>query len=293
MEIRVELRDHYERSCREVQRYETSYSGRYILGVQDVLDAHFMLADYFFERDEPMTYGIKSVQALVSCLDRQLVGYGRRTKWTSEFEIVATLYFGLIKNHAFHDGNKRTALLTVLHHLWICGRTTTMGQKKLELLTVAVADNKLKDRYRQFASYTKKEDPEVRFLAWFLRKNSRPIDRKDYVVTYRQLDAILKRHGYSLEHPKNNTIEVVHHQTVSRRVGLFKKEAVVEQRRVCTVGFPGWKTQVSKKDVKTIRSQAQLRPEDGVDSQVFFNDINPMGSFIATYGGPLRRLSHK
>lgn len=65
------------------------------------------------------------------------------TKWKTDLQILSTLFFGLIMNHPFHDGNKRTAFLIMLYHLNLIGRTPIEREELYEELTVNIAANNL------------------------------------------------------------------------------------------------------------------------------------------------------
>jgi death-on-curing protein len=102
-----------------------------------VLRAHFLVADYFLGPGRGMAgVGPRSVQLLQSAVSRQYVEYQGYRKWTDSFDIAATLFFGLVKNHPFHDANKRTALLTTLFQLQTQGRLPTARQDEFEELTL-------------------------------------------------------------------------------------------------------------------------------------------------------------
>jgi hypothetical protein len=178
----------------------------------------------------------------------------------------------------------------LLGHLLKIGRTPDAGQKAFEDLAVATAANKLGD-YLQFSKFKKKsEDPEVSFLADFLRRNTREIDKKHYLVTFRQLDTILRRYGVSLEDPQDNHINVIREVEKSSFFGMKKKR---ERTRIAQVGFPGWKREVTQPALKTIRRAAGLTHERGIDSQVLFKGADPLQALIGQYHGPLERLKDK
>lgn len=64
--------------------------------------------------------GIRDVALLESALDRA------KNKWhyddtVSLFELAAAYGFGIAKNHAFIDGNKRTSLLSIRSFLFVNG----------------------------------------------------------------------------------------------------------------------------------------------------------------------------
>lgn len=85
-----------------------------ILSELDVFNAHFALADFFESSGEEARYGILNFGLLSSAVARQSVSFCGECKWKDGESKVSTLAFGLDKNHAFNDGNKRTALLCLL-----------------------------------------------------------------------------------------------------------------------------------------------------------------------------------
>ena len=57
--------------------------------------------------------GLKDEGLLVSALSAPLQTFDNEDLYYRFFEKIAALGFGIAKNHAFHDGNKRTSLLVV------------------------------------------------------------------------------------------------------------------------------------------------------------------------------------
>jgi death-on-curing family protein len=108
-----------------------------------------------------MKYGIggvgpRSLDLLYSALSRQFTSYGGIRKWNGLYENCATLMFGLIMNHPFHDANKRTALLSTLSLLHRKRQIITLPQKKLDSLVVAIAGNQLRSYFDKDARYQKR-----------------------------------------------------------------------------------------------------------------------------------------
>ena len=284
------LEEEYLRWRKELGEVD-QYTGNLTIGIVDVLKAHFMLIDYFYEIQEGIGgIGPKSIDLLHSALSRQFVGYGTVSKWQTIYEISATLFFGIIKNHPFHDANKRTAFLTSLYYLQTHNRQPNVPQKEFEDLTVHVANNSLK-RYKRFNNFSEEEDCEVKFIADFFKRKTRQIDKRFYVVTYRQLNTILGRYGCELANPQGNHIDIV--CTSKRRKYLGFGPEIEEQHRVGQIGFPSWKTQVGKGAIKTVRQVTGLTHEKGVDSKSFFHGYEPLDALVDEYRGPLRRLADK
>jgi death-on-curing protein len=85
---------------------------------KNVLAVHEELIHVFAEDNDPISPpGIKFPELLESACSRPHTGLGDTEKYPSVFEKLAALFHSLTKNHAFHNGNKRTALVTLLSAL--------------------------------------------------------------------------------------------------------------------------------------------------------------------------------
>ena len=58
-------------------------------------------------------------------------------------ELAAAYVFGLARNHAFVDGNKRTAIVTAMLFLHLNGYSTTANDGELYLFTMGVASGEI------------------------------------------------------------------------------------------------------------------------------------------------------
>lgn len=263
------------------------------LSVDDILRAHFLIANHFYLEGEGIGgIGPKSVELLESAVFRQMVSLGGIPKWDRLFDITATLFFGIIKNHAFHDANKRTAFLTALFQLYENGYCPAVHEKQFEDLTVEVAENEL-GKYARYKDLQARgeSDPEVIFISKWLKDNTRRVDNKKRSITYRELEAILKKHGYYLENPDHNHIEVVQYRSKRRLLGLVAPTQ--ERVRLGRIGFPSRTAQVSRSTLQHVREMTALSAKDGVDSAAFFDGLDPMQSLIASYNEPLLRLAYR
>lgn len=271
---------------------EDPYEAPDTMGLFDVLRAHFLIVDYFYGKDSGLGgIGPRDKNLLHSALYRPHVSLGGVPKWTTEYEKAATLIFGIITDHPFHDANKRTGLLLLLLFLRTNGRVPTVGQHDLEDFAVEIADHKL-DRYPRCRDLRKSEaEPEVMFIADYLRRNSRKLDKGYYTITFRELDQRLRAFGYKLGNPSGNYIDVVRVQERRTLFGFGPKEQV--DVKVAQIGFPGWKSQVTQSAISTARKAARLTPEHGFDSLTFYRGVDPVQSLIAEYAGPLERLAHR
>lgn len=269
------------------------YATRETIGLHEVLRAHFLIVDFFIENQ----YGIggigpKSLDMLHSAIYRQFVTFNGKEKWPGKFEKCATLLFGLVKDHPFHDANKRTAFLVTLCQLDRFARTPSGSQRQFEDFIVEVADNQLA-KYPRYKEIKRKEaDAEILFIADFLRRYTRDVDKRPYTVTFHELSGILKNHGFELANPNKNFIDVVRVEERRKYFGIVGKptQRVV---KLAQIGFPGWKRQVGKGALKTVREVTGVTHEKGFDSKVFFQGADPLDALIDIYSEPLRRLANK
>jgi death-on-curing family protein len=284
-----DVRPEYERWFGRVG--EEVYSSPSTLGIHDVLQAHFLIANYFYLEGAGLGgVGPMNLDLLHSTIYRQHVSSGSVRKWTDKFDICATLIFGIVKNHAFHDANKRTAFLTALLFLKRAGRTPAVGHKEFENFFVDIADDKL-GKYDRYKKLKRENDPdaEVKMISYYLRSKTRELDKKFYSITFRELKRILNGFGCDIDNPHNNTIDVFKDFKVKR---LFRSP-IVERRRVGQVGFPSWGKQVGQGAIITVRKVCGLTADDGVDSQSFYNAVQDLETLIAHYQEPLKSLAYR
>lgn len=282
------LRSHFEKLASQVGD-EDPYMGDETLGIYDVIRAHYCLAEYFLGLGEGMGgIGARDINLLHSALSRQFSPFGQKNRWSTRFDIVATLFYGLIKNHPFFDANKRTAFLTCVLHLSRMHRQITMSHKKFENFTVDVASNNL-EHYPAFVDLKNSgPDPEVRFIALFLKKNSRHVDHVPRAISYRQLRGILNGFGMDFEGPDRNFMDIVR---VAARPNLDELQSI--GARLMTIVFPGWKDEVKQGELKMIRRRLRISNGDGVDSEDFFNAVDPLERQIYYYRVALERLASR
>lgn len=164
---------------------------------------------------------------------------------------------------------------------------------ELEDFTVEVAENGL-SKHQRFKAFVKDRDadPEIRFISWYLRKNTRRLDNNFYAVTYNQLQTILNRFGYALASPHGNHIDVVKVRIQRPFLGIIGSTREV-QTKLGQIGFPRWTAEVGRDAIKTVRQITHLTHKDGVDSASFFRGLDTLQSLITSYHDPLMRLAER
>lgn len=265
-----------------------------IITYSDTLMGYYYLIDYFenLETGEKMFAGLANGNLLASAISRQAVSFNGIPKWNDPILVAASLFFGLVKNHAFLDGNKRIALLMLLKSLLRNKRAVTKNQTVFEDFTVAAAASTLKEKYPDiYAKHRDKDDAEIHIISDFAKRHSRPIKTGYYGITFRELQTTLGKHGFEMADPDRNTIKVYRLESEKSWFGLRKPRQV--KTRVCSIGFPSWTKQVSRRDLDIIRDSTKLTLENGYDNDVLFGDGDPLYKLIHDFEGPLKRLKDR
>ena len=263
------------------------YLTKKTIGIHDVLHAHFLLVDYFFRIGEGIGgVGPRDLSLLHSALGRQFVEFRGQAKWTDPVEICATLAYGLVKNHPFHDANKRTAFLVVMLHLQKVGRTPIATGYEFEDLMVQIAEGRLVDGDNERIATVAPIDDEIYAISGFLRTNTRNVQKRSKTITYNELQTILRSRGYRIQNPKGNRIDVV-------RTNESNGVLIENPNRVAHIGFPGWTKEVSRKWIAVVREATNMDVRHGFDSDAFFLGYDDPLSLVEKYREPLRRLAFR
>jgi len=264
------------------------------LDIDEVLHIHDRVCSDFAGTDDPVdTPGPRDRGLLESAIARQVIGARDYLKYDTVWLNAATLTFGLCCNHAFHNGNKRTALVCMIAHLEKNGHTI-FGVRHAELYSMIkdVAKHTLGDRPKPRgkpkAPTLRDSDHEVNEIARWLRKRARRIETQERRITGRQLRTIVAQHDFELRDPKNNTIAVC--KRVERRKGLLLRKTS-DYERICSIAYRGDTQLVALRDVRLVRKLCKLDDAHGYDSQSFYKSQDPVDVWINDYRNVLERLS--
>lgn len=82
---------------------------------QDVLTVYDILVCFFADDGDPISpAGLRDYNLLSSAVHRPQTSLGDKFKYNTIDEKASALLHSLIKSHPFHNGNKRTALISCL-----------------------------------------------------------------------------------------------------------------------------------------------------------------------------------
>ncbi len=267
-----------------------------MLAVEDVESIHERLCEDFASTQDPIDPpGVREDSLLESAVGRQQAGYAELLKYPDPILNAATLLYGICNDHPFHNGNKRTALVSALAHLDknnLVLRTTK--QTELFNLMIAVADHSILHSVVKVGRNTERvarrgtPDEEVIAIADWLRSRVVPITRGEKPITYRELRQILGNFGFSLYARSNGKMDIC--RTETRRTLLLKTRS---HKTLMATRWPGEGRTVPIKEIKHIRQTLKLCEESGVTSDSFYANGVRVDRFINEYRIVLRKLASR
>jgi death-on-curing family protein len=255
-----------------------------LLTAEQLMRIHFALVEDFAGTSDPIEpAGVRSDDLLGSAVHRPSTVIDGIEKYPTVEMAAAALLHGIVHNHPFHNGNKRTGLVAMLVFLDENGLTLTCEEDELFKLVLRLAQHSLvRARRRDLA------DSEVLEVAAWLRGRSRLVAKGDRPLKWHKLKRVLASHGCTFSFPavgnKINISRTVLMQTIFGR----EKLALSVQ-----VGYRDDGSDSERSTIHMIRRELRLDDEHGVDSAAFYDDEGMSASeFIVRYRKILRRLAH-
>lgn len=269
-----------------------------LLTVECIKELHNLLSENYklFKDMEPISPpGVKNNNMLESAVYRQETGIDDYYKYNDTYSNSATLCYGIIKNHAFHNGNKRTGLLALIKHLHSNGYVlrNKLGNAELYELIVCIAKGNLNEHSKIYSQSYKDEDVtwdmdgNIGYLAFWIKQNSMP--KSLYIAQQlktKTLKSILNQKGIQYkEEGKYIVLEIV---KPKKLLGIKYDEEVVKRKKY----FIGKrKEKIKKSKLDKIRKDFNLTRSDGVDNVAFYDDKNIIDEEIKKYKQIIYRLS--
>lgn len=259
-----------------------------LINLSDTFRAYYILVHYFTDSSssddsEKMLVGIRSIDLLASALGRQDVSYGGRPKYREPLDICATLFFGLVKNHSFSDGNKRTALLILLYQLQLYGYVPNVSKTEFERLVLSVAAGTLDSEYRSYyRKFKKLDDCQVKTISYILRRMVTKKDNSYHVSpTTKDFCAALEKVGVNCAQ-ENGKIRFSYR--VPGKWSFFPPE-----ENNYSINFGGWTRVIGPTAAREILQTLDLY-DQFPSYQALFDGAEPLYELIDNFKEPLRRL---
>jgi len=257
-----------------------------LLSEGDVESIHEQLfKDYKGTADPIDTPGVRSHDLLSSACARPATSLGAHRKYPTAEMATAALAHSIVNNHPFHNGNKRTALVSMLVLLDAYGLTLTCSDDDLFRFILRVAQHRLVPR-----EWPDRPDREVLEMASWLRENTRSVQRGERPIKWHRLRRILAEHNCICEKAKNvgNRMNIYRDVAEKKRFG----RVATTKRLHVQVQYGDDGREVERNTLKHIRQSLLLDEEHGIDSAVFYEgEETTAGDFILRYRRILGRLA--
>jgi death-on-curing family protein len=279
-----------EREARRPPDVEESFAWRTVgnvrplrlLSQDEVAAIHEeLVVDFALDADPIDPPGVRSEDLLGSAVFRQHTSLGEVTKYPTVEMAAAALMHGLVHDHPFHNGNKRTALVAMLVLLDENGVKPTCGEDELFQLVLRLAQHRLVRRGKDLS------DRETISLAEWIHARSRVLEKGERPIQWRKLRQILADFDCEISHASSNRLRI--RRTVPER-GMFGR---TRARTLTTqVKYADDGRQALVDTVKKIRRDLWLDEAHGYDSIDFYQHggVSP-SLFIMEYRKTLKRLA--
>lgn len=122
--------------------------------LDDILDFHQQLTDKY-----RMENGIHDINLLQSAVNAPFQSFAGQDLYPTIFDKASRLCYGLTKNHPFNDGNKRTAIHSMLIYLGLNDIFLNYDNIELENIIIDIASSKMtyEELTQWLQDHTKKE----------------------------------------------------------------------------------------------------------------------------------------
>ncbi len=110
----------------------------------------FRLAEEFMTWDEPIpSFGSRFPNVLESCINQPFLRFNKKDLYRGVVGKTSILFYLLIKNHPFQNGNKRIAVMTLFYFLYKNGKWLSIESMDLYNFARGVAKSKTSSREKQ------------------------------------------------------------------------------------------------------------------------------------------------
>lgn len=117
------------------------------INLADVEYVAFKLAQKFMEWNEPIPdFKTRFPYKLESCIHTPFQTFDRKSLYKGLLEKSAILFYLMVKNHPFQNGNKRIAVTTLIFFLIQNGKWLSISNQSIYEFAREVAESKPEDR---------------------------------------------------------------------------------------------------------------------------------------------------
>ena len=235
-----------------------------------------LVKDFSTTRDPIAPAGIKNEGLLESAMTRYVTSLGRDMKYPTLELATAALLHSLIHNHPFHNGNKRTALVSALTFLDLNGACVKSSEDDLFSFIMKVGGHNLSEQMtdRYFSSLDV-SDKEVWAIAKWIHSRIYRKMAASRIMKFHQFRRILQDYGCSF-------------QTVNKGfINIYREE------RQTQIWYGGEGREVDLNIIQRIRKELELDEAHGYDTAFFYNAEERLPAFVIKYRKTLSMLARE
>jgi death-on-curing protein len=267
------LLEREERKARKRRHRRAGYLDSEVsyLNAKDVIDVHWTLVSEFANGRDPIEPpGLRDENLLESALHRVHTSLGYENRYPTVPTAAAAYLHAMNSNHAFHTGNKRTALVATLVFLDLNGFVPVAEEDDLYDYLRQISDHKL------IESESGKDvaDSEITEIAQWIHNNAHKISNEERILKFHELRGVLSNYGCKFEKA-----------TRGNRINISRGEDHTQ------LSYRNEDTIVQWNTIGKIRKDLHLMDEDGYDSTIFYNKDQKILGFIRKYRRTLDRLA--
>lgn len=255
-----------------------------LLTVEEVQGIHEELEkDFAFGSDPISPPGVRSMDLLESAVARPSTSLGGQYKYSTVQSAGAALLHSLVQNHAFHNGNKRTALVSLLVMLDRNNFLLESTEEEMFKWLIMVASHKLLPAGFE---YDNRADRETYAITEWICRHGRMVSKEERSVTWRELSKLLRSKNCIVTQHRGEKLKIERSVSTKRMFLGFRT-------RTLTAYFTntGDGREVPRSVLKSLRQELELDEEHGVDSEMFYASRREPDFFILEYSKLLKRLA--
>jgi death-on-curing family protein len=243
------------------------------IAVEEICYIHWELVkEYETTKDPIFPPGVKSDTLLESAAFRPHTSLGKTSKYPTIAMAAASLLHAIILDHPFHNGNKRTAFVSMLTFLEKNGWVFNLETEEVYKILLKLADHKLVNEKKGIVTGT---DEETIIIAKWVQQNIRQVQVREHPLKFRQLRSILKYYKCKIEEPG----------------GAGSGINIIRGKKKVSIGYHNEGTDVSKERIHFIRRELGLDEEHGYDSDIFYSSGPKIPDFINNNRKLLNKLA--
>lgn len=242
------------------------------LTAEEVTQIHWVLVEDYSRSEDPIEPpGPRDPNFVEGALFRAKTSLGSEDKYPTVPMAGAAMFHSLVHDHPFHNGNKRTALVSLLVFLDKNGYVFEIHQDYLFGYVIRLASHGVIKRsaYRSvdFA------DAEVLEVSEWVKRNMRSVNKAELRIKAHDLRSILSAYGCEFEVLSGNRMNI--------NRGEYSTQIYYQSE-----GY-----EYPRNAIHKVRKDVRLDEEHGYDSEIFYNAGSRIPGFINKYRKTLNKLA--